>query len=579
MTVRFQVARGPAAIAIAALLALTACSGGDSDSTQGELGFDSCAKTPLTCNTGKTKAGGTMVYYEEQDRTTWNTVSEDGAHYVTSMMMRQLLPFVYYGAPDYKAALNGNLMAEEPKLVGTDPQQVVYKIKPEAVWSDGTPITADDFAYQFRARNTRDCPACATSSSAGFDLLASVVGTDNGKTVTATFQDGKAFPDWKSLFNDIYPAHLAKQNGDDGTPAGLAKSWEWFKKTQPTWSGGPYLIESYAEGQQLVEVPNPKWWGTKPALDKLIFKIVTDQSSFVPALQNGEINAGDPQPNLDMVTQVQNLQDVNYRISGGLSWEHIDLNLQNKFLKDKALRQAVFQAIDVQSIINRTVGTFWKDAKPLKNHNFIPESPYYQDVVTASGAGAGDLEAAKKTLTDAGYTGVGTQLKTPGGEPVTLRFRHTEGNVNRAATGELTQATLKQLGIPVTIQPTNNLSDTLTSGDFDIIVYAWVSTPFFFTTAQSLWAKGAESNYGHWVNDQADTLLKQGIQEGLDEAKGAALLNQADALMAKDYYVLPLFQRANFLAAQSSYVNIRPNATSTGPVFNSEEWGLKATAN
>lgn len=579
MTIHPRKARGAAAIATATLLTLAACSGAKSDSDDQLLGFDSCAKTPLTCNTGKTKAGGTMVYYEEQDRATWNVNSEDGGHYATSVMLGGILPEVYYGAPDYKAALSTNLMAEEPKLTSADPQTVVYKIKPEAVWSDGTPITADDFIYQFQTRNTRDCPACASSSNAGYDLLAKVTGADNGKTVTATFLPGKKFPDWKSLFADLYPAHLAKQNGDDGSPAGLAKSWEWFKKTQPTWSGGPFMIQSYAEGQQLVEVPNPKWWGTKPSLDKLIFKIVTDQSSFVPALQNGELNAGDPQPNFDMVTQVKDLPDVNYALSGGLSWEHIDANLKNKFLKDKALREAVFKAIDVQRIIDRTVGTYYKDAKPLKNHNFVPQSPYYKDVVSPTGAGTGNIDAAKQVLTAAGYTGVGTQLKTPAGEPVSLRFRHTEGNVNRAATGELVQASLKQLGIPVTIQPTNDLSAVLSSGDFDLMIFAWVNTPFFFSGAEQIWGKDSEANYGHWADDKADALLKQGVQEGLDEAKGADLLNQADALMAQDYYVLPLFQRANFQVAQASYVNIRPDGTSTGPTYNTEEWGLKATAN
>ncbi len=91
----------------------------------------------------------------------------------------------------------------------------------------------------------------------------SVVGSDNGKTVTVTYQAGKAYPDWKSLFDALYPAHLAKKNGDDGTAAGLAKSWEWFKATQPTWSGGPFMIESYTEGQQLIQVPNPKWYGAE----------------------------------------------------------------------------------------------------------------------------------------------------------------------------------------------------------------------------------------------------------------------------------------------------------------------------
>lgn len=581
MTTRSKRVSGLVALAAATMLAITACGGGEKSPPQSEelLGFGACADQPLECNQGTTKPGGTLVYYEEQDIATWNTNSADGGHYPTVVMLNPIVPFVYYGAPNYTPALNTNLMAEEPQVTNSNPQTVVYKIKPEAVWSDGTPISADDFVYQFKTQNTRDCPDCAAASNSGYDVMDSVVGSDNGKTVTVTFQAGKVYPDWKSLFGAIYPAHLAKQNGDDGTAAGLAKSWEWFKATQPTWSGGPFMIESYTEGQQLIEIPNPKWYGPKPSLEKLIFKVVTDQSSFVPALQNGEIHAGDPQPNLDTVTKVGNLQGFNSRVSGALSWEHIDLNLNNQFLKDKALREAIFRAIDVQGIIDRTVGTFYKDAKPLKSHNFVPGSPHYQDVVSDTGAGAGDIEAAKKVLTDAGYTGVGSALKTSAGEAVSLRFRHTEGNVNRAATAELVQASLKNLGIDVTIQTTTDLSGTLDSGDYDMIVFAWVNSPFFFNGADQIWGKGSASNFGDWVNDEADKLLKQGIQEGLDEAKGADLLNQANALMAKDYYVLPLFQRANFQVAKADYVNIRPNATSTGPSYNTEEWGLRATAN
>lgn len=566
------------AIAAATLLVLAACGAGEDTSAGSSPGFGSCGQSPLTCNTGETKPGGTLVFYEEQDIAGWNTAGAAGAHYYTNVMLGPILPDVYYGGPDNRVRLDTNLMAEEPEVTSTSPLTIVYKIRPEAVWSDGTPIGADDFIYQYRARNTRDCPDCAIASSSGYELLASVAGSDGGKTVTATFQPGKVYPDWKSLFSGLYPAHLAKAAGDDGTPKGLAKSWDAFGRTRPTWSGGPFMIESYTEGQELVQIPNPKWWGTKPSLEKLIFKIVTDQSSLVPALQNGEVDAGDPQPNLDMVTQLQNLPGFNYRLSPGLSWEHIDANLENRFLKDRALREAIFRAIDVQGIIDRTVGAFWKEAKPLRNHNFVPGSPYYQDVVSATGAGLADIEGAKKVLTAAGYTGVGDQLKTPGGDPVTLRFRYSEGNVNRAATAELVQATLKQLGITVTIQTSNTLNATLDTGDFDLILYAWVNTPFIFLQAEHLWGRSSPGNYGHWVNDQADALLKQGVREGIDEARGAGLLNQADALMAGDYFVLPLYQRPNLLVAKSDYVNIRPNSTSTGPTFNTEQWGLRKSA-
>jgi peptide/nickel transport system substrate-binding protein len=105
-----------------------------------------------------------------------------------------------------------------------------------------------------------------------------------------------------------------------------------------------------------------------------------------------------------------------------------------------------------------------------------------------------------------------------------------------------------------------------------------VSTPFFFSNADQTWGATSESNFGKWVNQDADALLKKGLQEGLDEAKGADLLNQANELMAKDFYVLPLFQRANFQIARDTFANIRPNATDAGPTYNVSEWGLRTTA-
>ena len=408
--------------------------------------------------------------------------------------------------------------------------------------------------------------------------MASVVGSDGGKTVTVTWQPGKPYSDWRNAFDALYPAHIAKAAGGVDTPEGLAASWDAFGKTVPKWSGGPYQIESYAEGQQLIQVPNPKWYGkTKPALEKVIYKIVTDQSSFVPALQNNEVQAGEPIPNVDMVNQIKQMADVNSRVSGGLSYEHIDLNLQNKFLADKPLREAIFRVINVQGIIDRTVGQFYTEAKPLYSHNFMPASKYFKDTVSATGAGKGEVDAAKKVLTDAGYTGVGTDLKTKTGDDVpALRMRHTVGNVNRAATAELVQRYVKELGIDVTIQTTEDLSTTLDTGDFDLIVFAWVNSPYFLSGADQIWATASESNFGKWSNPEAEALLKEAVQQ-MDQQKGADLLNRADELLSKDFYSLPLFQRPTFMVVKKDYANIRPNTTSTGPTYNIHEWGMRAT--
>ena len=579
MLARSRKVTGLVSVTTVVVLLAAACTGdGGEPENNGLAGPEQCAERPLDCNSGDTRQGGQIVWYQEQDIASWNVNSDDGRHFATTQMLNGLIPGAFYNGPDLLPHWSPDLLVEEPAISVESPQTVVYKIRPEAVWSDGTPISADDFAYQFKTHNTRDCPECPTATNSGFDIMESVVGSDGGRTVTVTFQAGKAYPDWRSLFGDIYPSHVARANGGVDTPEQLAASWQYLGATQPTWSGGPYLIESYVEGQQLITVPNEKWYGrTEPALEKVIFKITTDQASFVPALQNDELQGGYPTPNLDMVTQVSQLTGFNTFIGHGLNWEHIDLNLQNKFLQDKALREAIFKAIDVPGIIARTVGQYDEQAKPLGSHNYFPGSPHYKDVVTPTGAGSGDVEAAKQVLTSAGYRDVGTALKTPAGEAVTLRFRHTSGNQARAATAELTQARLKELGIPVTIDTTEDLSGTLAEGDYDMIVFAWIGTPYPVQGAQQLWGIGSGSNFGGWVNPAADELAKQAAAQ-LDETRGAELLNQANELMATDYYVLPLFQRPTYLVVKSDYVNIRDNATNAGPTYNVEEWGLTAAA-
>jgi len=135
---------------------------------------------------------------------------------------------------------------------------------------------------------------------------------------------------------------------------------------------------------------------------------------------------------------------------------------------------------------------------------------------------------------------------------------------------------MKQLGITVNVQPTDSLGGTLSKGDFDIIVFAWVDTPYPFSGAEQLWETDAGGNYGHYSNPQVDTLLKDAASS-TDVSKARDSLNKADEIMSKDAYVLPLYQKPTFLVVQSKYVNVRNNNTSVGPTYNVGQWGVKAT--
>jgi peptide/nickel transport system substrate-binding protein len=562
------------AVGAASLLVFSACgkSNNGSTTTGGttSTSFADCATKPLDCNGGTTKQGGTITYTIEKTITGWNLNNADSNTFDFQEVLDGVLPQgPFINTPDLKPTLNTDLVVSAEQT-STSPQTIVYKIQPNAVWNDGTPITADDFIYSWQTQDGTDCKDCNAATNGGYSSMKSVTGSDNGKTVTVVYST--PYTDWKAPFGPLYPAHIAKQHGD------LAASWKWLDENVPNYSAGPFMISDYQKDTSVTEVPNPKWYGkTKPKLDKLVFRIITDQKQEVPALQNNEVQAIYPQPNADIVSNVKQLTGVQYMLGKGLQWEHLDLNLKNTFLADPKLRTAIFTAVDRKAIIDKTIGQFVQGAQPLNSHNFMPGMAGYKDTITSTGQGSGDVEKAKQILTDAGYKGVGTALVSPSGQPVTMRISYTQGNVLRQQTCELIQSELGQLGLKVTVTPIASLGKTLSKGDFDIIIYAWVNTPFVYSGAQQIWVSDSGSDFGHWVNADSDKLVNQAAAE-TDQSKATDELNQADQIMTNDAYVLPLFQKPTFLAAYSNIANIRDDATSTGPTYNTQEWGLRAAS-
>jgi peptide/nickel transport system substrate-binding protein len=571
MRTRSKGLSGFVAIAAASVLAIGACGtsgGGGNKPPQASPGFAACEQKPNTCNNGPTKAGGSIVAALEKTLPNFNIFDGDGNTFETAQVMNGLVPSPFIVQPDNSVTWNKILLSEEPKITNQTPQTVVYKIKKEAVWDDGSPIDAKDFQLYWKFNNGKDCKDCPVASTTGYELIKSVEGSDGDKTVTVTYND--PYPDWQSLFA-LYPQHVA---GDWSTPAGLAKAYEAFKGT-PNWSGWAYKFSDYQKDVSVTLVPNPKFWGPKPALDKITFKIVEDQAQQLPAMKNKELQMLISQPSADMVQQVQGMAGVNYNLSAGGTWEHIDINTKNAALKDVALRQAIFTATNRQAVIDKTVGSFFKNAQPLNNHNIVVGAPGYKDVITPTGQGKGDVAKAKEILTAAGYKIDGGKLIGKDGQPVPqLRFRYTNGNTLRQQTAELFQAQMKEIGIDIKIDPTAKLGNTLSTGDYDIIVFAWVVGPFL-SGQKDLWATGGGSNYGAYSNPDVDKLLIEAAKT-LDPAKMRDLLNQSDELMAKEAYVLPLYQKPVFLAVYSDFINVRNNPTNAGPTYNIEEWGFKA---
>src|SRR5215475_9493122 len=273
---------GLVAITAATLLVAGACGTSKSNGpAQQSQGWATCDKNPNTCNSGPTKPGGTLLVTDEKSITSFFVADGASNTYDQAQIMNGLIESPFIVNPDQSVTMNTDLVTSAEQTTAS-PQTIVYKINPNAVWSDGTPITAADFDFAWRFENGVDCkPAdCPVASTTGYDQIQSLTGSDNGKTVTVVFKT--PFPDWKSLFS-LYPAQVAKTyaGGSLSTPADYKKAYAGFLSEGstanpfPKWSGGPYMISEYQKDVSVTLTPNPKWYGaTKPSLDKIIYKII-----------------------------------------------------------------------------------------------------------------------------------------------------------------------------------------------------------------------------------------------------------------------------------------------------------------
>jgi peptide/nickel transport system substrate-binding protein len=562
------------ATGVAGAMLLTACGGGSD-------------------NGGGSGQGGRVVYGET---TTWpeNLFPLISAGNVTSNanIEAQVLPQAYLVQPDFTLKYNNELLTDEPvSQTSGNSQTVTYHINPDAVWSDGTPINADDFDFSWRMQRSSDpakggCPDLLQTT--GYEQIKSVQGADNGKTVTVTYSP--PFADWRGSFSTastpLFPAHLMDKPTQQEICAEVHTGWPLAEGLPGDISGGPWQIkkESINTAQQIVVLtPNEKYWGAKPKLAQLVIQGVSnDPNTFVPGLSGGELNAVYPQPQLDMVAQIDKLKpNVTSELNFGLNFEHLDFNATDPQLADIKVRQAFALALDRQQIVDQTVGQFSSDAQVLDNHIWMNNQPQYQDNAPDQYK-ARDVAAAKTLLESDGYTLGPDGIYQKNGKRLSFKIDTTPGNPLRQTTIEVMIPQLKEAGIEASFNAnpdifTSTKPASLNQGGFQIALFAWVGSPFINTlVGPYISPKGPDAvgqNYSRVGSPQIDALIQQALQEP-DTDKQADLGNQIDALLWDQMATIPLYQKPTYFAYGSTIQGPKDNPTQAGPLWNASTWAL-----
>ncbi len=493
----------------------------------------------------KVHQGGKMTWALDAVIVNFNTNELDGAaavgSWVISAMMPQMFVFDAHATPRY----DPDYLAGEPELMTGPPQVVKYKLNPKAVWFDGTPITAADFVAQWKTLSGKD-PAFHIASSNGYDHIKSVTQGANRFEVIVTF--ATPYADWKSLYAVLYPASTNTH------PEIFNTGW---KNTMLT-SGGPFRLASYdATAKTYTLVPNEKWWGNKPKLDQIIFRVIDDNAQ-PSAMANGEIDLMDVGPSADEYNRVKSIPGVDIRVAGGPNFRHITFNGDSPMLKDVHVRQAIAMAIDRTAIARAELNQLPVKPDALGNHIFMENQTGYQD---NSGVVAYNPEKAKRMLDAAGWT-VQDNKRVKNGQTLAFNLVIPGGVSVSRSEAELIQNMLAQVNVLVSINtvPSDNFFDKyITPGQYDLTVFSWLGTPFPVSASQSVYQKPMGDkilqNYARIGSDELDHVLDDAVQE-LDPQKAITLANQADTLIWQEVHSVTTYQRPDIWGAKQGLANI-----------------------
>jgi len=441
----------------------------------------------------------------------------------------------------------------EPQLAVSwqqiDPVTWRFKLRPGVKFHDGTPFTADDVVFSFQRAAETTSQLRVYSNAAGVPTKID--------DLTVEFKTNGP--------NPIELEHIATINI-------MSKAWcEKNKATKPqdfthkedmitahkANGTGAYMLKSREPDVKTVLVKNPNWWGIKEGkfegnVDEVIFTPIGSDATRLAALVSGEIDLiNDPPvqdvPRLKQNPDVKVFEGVENRVVFiGMDQKSDELlysNVKGKNpFKDKRVRQALYQAIDIETLRATTMRGLSKPTGAM-----LPAPLPW--IVEPEKRLPFDRAKAKQLLAEAGYSK---------GFEVTLDCPNNR-YVNDEKICQALAAMWSQIGVTtnVTAMPRANYFPKLEKRDTSLYMLGWggaATDPIFILqpVLHSSNKKGdGDYNYGEYANPKLDALVDQ-IKTELDVEKRRKLINEALMIQHDEILHLPLHRQVIPWASRST---------------------------
>jgi peptide/nickel transport system substrate-binding protein len=452
--------------AVTAALALTGCGGGGTpsgpDAGKGQdAGSDLTKLISINAKDAKDlEPGGTVTLSLGNIGPDFNGFSNNGNSADNTALHRPIDGAGTWGCWNFDfdgtATPNKDFCEDVKSEVKDGKQTITIKVNEKATYNDGTPIDVKAFENTWKMLKGENKDIDIVSSGA-YEFVDSVkAGSSDKEVVVTTTQP--VYP-LDALFTGlIHPAVNTPEIFNTGFTGDM----------HPEWMAGPFKLDKYDSAAKTVTLArNDKWWGTKPVLDKVVFRQL-ESSAAIAAFKNGEID-GVSANTITPYKQLDGTKNSEIRRGQRLFAGGLNLNAQKAPLTDVAIRKAIFTAVDREALRKvRFNGLNWEETSS-GSMMLLPFSKYYQDNYPATESGA---EAAKKVLTDAGYTPNAAGIMEKDGVPAAFKISNFGDDPTTLAFVQTLQKQLQAGGMDVGIdqRASADFGKVLGSRDFFLSV-------------------------------------------------------------------------------------------------------------
>lgn len=501
--------------------------------------------------------------------------------------------------------------------ISDEPLTIEYTITDDAVWSDGTPVTVNDYLLTWASTNPdylfgdEGDEAASTEDAEGEEgeeaansgefnpvsdwsnyVSEPPAGDPSGKTFTVTYDE--PYPDWEIAVSGALPSHVAAEQagmeGDELAQAILDGDGEAVNSVAQFWnegwlfpnfqvedeslvpSSGPYTLEgaSWQSGTQITLIPNESFWGPAPATGNLMYRFAAPET-HVQGLLNGDINVIEPQATVDTKTQLENAGDsITTETGDAMTWEHLDFNFgEGSIFSDDegglAAREAFAMCVPRQGIVDSLIAPLNEEAVVMNLREKFPFQPEYDEVVEAAYDGRYDevdLEGAKAKFEEAGLE-----------EGVEVRLGYSAPNQRRTEEVAAIKASCDEVGFNITDSGDSTFFQAggpLEVGDWEVALFAWAGSGQI-ASGKGIYETDGNQNYGGFSNAEVDAAWET-LASSVDPEVHLEQIKIIEKGLWDNLYGIPLFAHPNLIGYDSTLENVRNTAVQTGVSWNAEQW-------